>query len=279
MDMKETYMNLIKLQDILSEKFKIEEKMDELPMMLTTRIEVLNRVKKSYLKKHTQFKELEERIFEHQRLMGEISLRQTTLQDKAKNFKTQKEYESLDKELNYAKQKEEEYRFQLLQDQRVIDDLRGALEKDEESIQQQENEIRLEQDRINQEIESLKEKGREFVEEENRLMQDMDDDIKYKFARIVKNKDGIGIVAISTRETETKRKASDKTNVKNSIGFCTGCNFVLPPQFINNVRVNEKLQYCPNCSRILYFQDAIDEDVYSIEDGFKGDDDEFFNID
>lgn len=34
---------------------------------------------------------------------------------------------------------------------------------------------------------------------------------------------------------------------------CTACNFVLRPQFYNDVRTNEALLECENCGRILYY--------------------------
>ena len=36
-------------------------------------------------------------------------------------------------------------------------------------------------------------------------------------------------------------------------GFCTGCHVRLPPQAYNEVRTNEMLVTCENCSRILYY--------------------------
>jgi len=64
----------------------------------------------------------------------------------------------------------------------------------------------------------------------------LDEEIIYKFEKIVKKKDGIGIVSI-------------RKNV------CMGCNVILPPQFVNNVRTEATIIFCPNCSRILYYHD------------------------
>ena len=64
----------------------------------------------------------------------------------------------------------------------------------------------------------------------------MDEEVIYKFEKIVRKKEGLGIVSI-----------------KNSV--CMGCNMILPPQFVNDVRREEKIIFCPNCSRILYFYD------------------------
>jgi len=63
--------------------------------------------------------------------------------------------------------------------------------------------------------------------------------LKFKFERIVKNKDGIGIVTISK-------------------GHCNGCYLMLPNEFVNLVRKSEEVQYCPNCSRILYHDNSPD---------------------
>ena len=43
MDIKKNYENLIELQKILTNRFKLEEKTKELPKMLSSRTEVLNR--------------------------------------------------------------------------------------------------------------------------------------------------------------------------------------------------------------------------------------------
>lgn len=257
MEMNQTYQNLIELQQLLIERFKLEEKMKELPKMLATRKEVLNRLKKSYLMKHDQFKKLEQNIFSHQRMMGELSLQQKKLSEKVKIVTSQKEYEHLDNEIAMAKRKEEEYRFHLLQDQRVIEDLRNALEKDEMAIKQQEDEIQREEERIKNELLEIEKAQDDIKKKEEMLTSDLDDGIRYKFERIVRNKDGIGIVKV----------------IKN---FCTGCYLTIPLEFINKIRENESVQFCPNCSRILYYEES-GEDIFALDDEIEESDSDFFD--
>ena len=256
MDIKKNYENLIELQKILTKRFKLEEKMKELPKMLSTRTEVLNRLKKSYLSKHDQFKKLEENIFSHQRLMGEISLQQKKLTEKIKIVSTQREYETLDVEIINAKKKEEEYRFNLLQDQRVIEDLRSALEKDEISIKQQEEDIVKEEERIKAELQKINKELNGLLKKEEDLSTGMDENIKYKFERIVRNKDDVGIVSVSK-------------------GHCNGCYLTIPIEFINKIRESKEIQFCPNCSRILYYDESPDN-IFALEDGAVEDDSKFF---
>ena len=49
--MQEVFTKLRSLQDILSRKFEVERDMKEIPKILTTKIELMNRLKKSYVDK------------------------------------------------------------------------------------------------------------------------------------------------------------------------------------------------------------------------------------
>lgn len=42
-----------------------------------------------------------------------------------------------------------------------------------------------------------------------------------------------------------------------SHNVCTGCGLVLPVSLVQIVRTGEKLQQCPNCARILYYQNFL----------------------
>ena len=261
METKIIYDKLLAYQNILTEKFKFLEKKEELPKILSSKNEVLNKLKKSYLSKYNHFKKLEESIFTHQKMMGELTLHQKKLEERTKIVKGQREYEAVFKEIDGTKQKEDEYRFQLLQDQRVIDDLKHTLEKDEMSIKKQEDEINKEQERINAELNKIKSELDVLLKKEDEFVSDVDENLKYKFEKIVKNKDGVGIVSISK-------------------GHCNGCFLLLPAEFINQVRKGEDIHFCPNCSRILYFDES-DSDFFSVdyESEDESDDDYFDNKD
>lgn len=42
-------------------------------------------------------------------------------------------------------------------------------------------------------------------------------------------------------------------------GACTGCNMVVPPQTYNELIDGKKVIQCPNCKRILYYDDGVVE--------------------
>ena len=118
---------------------------------------------------------------------------------------------------------------------------------------------------LDSEIEGHKGRLAELESEEKQYEEGIDPDIIFKFERIIKSKQGKGIVAV-------------KGNV------CDGCHMILPAQFANEVHDGEKIVFCPYCSRILFYQELKEgEQEYSqIEDlgslaGFGDDDDEFYD--
>jgi len=42
-----------------------------------------------------------------------------------------------------------------------------------------------------------------------------------------------------------------------SNNVCTGCGLILPVSLVHAVRAGEKLQQCPNCARVLYYQNFL----------------------
>ncbi|MEM9424301.1 MAG: C4-type zinc ribbon domain-containing protein, partial [Spirochaetota bacterium] len=90
-------------------------------------------------------------------------------------------------------------------------------------------------------IEGLLEKKRGEIAvleaEEQKIIPNMDEEMLYKFDRILRNKGGKGIVPISQ-------------------GICSGCFMILPRQFMNDVRSSDDVHFCPYCSRILFYDEA-----------------------
>ena len=83
------------------------------------------------------------------------------------------------------------------------------------------------------------------------------DDIYAKFCRIVKNKSGLGITPIIQGQV------------------CSGCHMILPMQFVNDVRLGTNtIEYCPYCSRILYYKE--DEEAIDLTDFESEAGDDFF---
>jgi hypothetical protein len=234
--MEEVFEKLRTLQDILSQKFEIEKEIHEIPRALTTKTELLNRLKKSYIEKNNRHDDIKKKIRMLRTKLSEAEEQRETYEKQMDLIKTQREYEALDKEIKDAIEKEQQLRKEILKEEKELEELASALERDESMINQQEEELKKEHEKIKDESEQKKELLEKLNQEEQEITPGLDEEILFKFERIIKSKSGLGIVPI-------------KKNV------CTGCHMVLPEQFVNDVRLGKEILFCPYCSRILFYQE------------------------
>lgn len=247
MMMQEIFEKLRSLQDILSRKFEMQSEIEDIPKVLATKIELLNRLKKFYIEKTGEYKakikyinELRNKAIEAERLRESFEQQMDLIQ-------TQREYEALDKEIKDAGDKELDLRRDLQKEEELLEEMKVNLQKEEVMIQQQEEEVKAEQERIKGEIKEKEYQLKSLKKEEKKITPGVDEEILFKFERIIKSKSGLGIVPIEQ-------------------GVCTGCHMILTGQFVNDIRRGEGIMFCPNCSRILFYLEGEEESPGAIFD-------------
>ncbi|HAL18557.1 MAG TPA: hypothetical protein DCO86_02895, partial [Spirochaetaceae bacterium] len=134
------------------------------------------------------------------------------------------------------------------------------LEKKKETIRskvkEMEDEISEMEGRIEEELDALEKELSETIEARDKALEikkkasaKIDPNLLYKFERIIRNKGGLASVGLKS-------------------GICQGCHMQLPDQFVNVVRENKEIQFCPYCSRILVYEEG-KEDEEIIESNIK----------
>jgi len=244
--MQSTFEKLQQLQDILSKKFELEHEIHEIPRALAKKQELLNRLKKSYIESNEKFEATKAGLLNLKKELAEAESLREDSEKKMDVISTQREYEALEKEIKSATEKEQFFRREIQKEERTLEEMTEQLRKDEEMIAAEEDELKEENEKIQTESESKQVDLNQLIEEEKAIIPGMDEDILFKFERIIKNKSGLGIVPVN-----------------NSV--CTGCHMMLPGQFVNDVRAGEGILFCPYCSRILYFG-AQDEATDKVDD-------------
>ena len=251
MVMDEVFEKLRALQDILSEKIALERDIQDIPKLLTTQEELLARLKKAFIEKNAEFEAARERVTT---LKGQLIDAETSREKAEKamdTISTQREYEALDKEIRDASEKEQLYRKELQKEERVFAELDEQQKRDAALIEQQETELEEKRSGVEQEIATKNSDHAGLVEREKEITPGLDQDVLFKFERIIRSKLGLGIVAIKG-------------------GVCTGCHMILPSQFANLVRTGEDIIFCPYCSRILFYQEAEQGEQDFFDDGDAG---------
>ncbi len=241
--MHEVYDKLRALQETLSKKFELEKELRDIPKTLSTKQELLSRLKKSYIERNRQYEETRGKIGELKVHLQEAEAGREHYEEQMDLIKTQREYEALDKEIRDASEKEQFLRKELQREEKGLEEMSRALEREETMIKQQEEELTEEQEKIKTQSDDKHERLRELEAEESRITPELDDELLFKFERIIRSKEGQGIVPL--------RK-----------GVCTYCNMILPNQLVNDVRSGEDIHFCPYCSLVLFYQEDDEAAAY-----------------
>jgi predicted nucleic acid-binding Zn-ribbon protein len=160
---------------------------------------------------------------------------------------TQREFEALEKEISDADALEQSLLKQLHAKERQFNDLVAIKSSDEETLVALDAEVSAETSKIDA---ILKDKQAELTRLEETCKASIDEDITpqlyTKFASIVRNKEDNGIVPIHNN-------------------VCCGCHMVLPVQFVNDVRSMHDIEFCPYCSRILYYEEVEEVETQGLD--------------
>jgi predicted nucleic acid-binding Zn-ribbon protein len=237
------------LQDILSEKYELEEDIDSKPKILSSREELLTRNKKEFIIINTEHQEAKEKVNKLKQELQDAESARERGEKGMDGINTHREYEALDKEIKDATDREQKARKELQREDKNLAEIKDRLDQKEKSIQSQEDDLKRDKDSLAKEVKELQKKLAKLIEREQETNKTIDSDIIFKFERIIKSKRSRGIVAV-------------KGNV------CDGCHMILPAQFANKVRKGDEIVFCPYCSRILYYQElgSGEAEYFHVED-------------
>ncbi|MDR1748710.1 MAG: zinc ribbon domain-containing protein [Spirochaetaceae bacterium] len=249
MVMLEVFDKLKMLQDILAEKYSVEEEIASAPKLLSSQDELLARLKKGYIEKHDVYEKVRKTVGELKTALFEAESSREKAEKGMDNITTHREYEALDKEIKDATEQELVVRKELQKEEKHLAELDEDLRQEEQLIAQQETELNEGKQKLSEQTAVLTERLENLKYQEQDIIPGIDPEIIFKFERIIKSKQGVGIVPI-----------------KGSV--CDGCHMILPAQFANEVHTGEKIVFCPYCSRILYYLE-----VEGVETDFFHDDD------
>ncbi len=257
--MEEVFERLRQFQDILKERVEIEREIENIPKSLVAQEELLARVKKGYAEKTEQLQAVTARVVELRNELSEAEASRERAEKLMDTISTQREYEALNKEIRDATDKEHQVRKDLQKEERALAEIEESFKRDESMIQLQESEILEKKRKISEETAQKQTRVSELRASEKTATEGIDTEITFKFERIIRSKQGLGIVPVR--------------------GYvCSGCSMILPAQFVNEVRQGNRIIFCPYCSRVLHYQEAEESEgdlIADIESGSLADLDDF----
>lgn len=269
----EVFENLKSLQEILVQKYELEGKKSDAPKQLSNQEDLLAKTQKEFIEQKSNYDATQEKVTQLKAQLDEAVKSREEGEKGVANSTTHREYEALEKQITEAKNLEEQVRKDLQREEKDLAELNERLKNSEELIKFQESELNSSRESLNKELSSYDNKLAKLKVEEDKVTKNINmiyageenaelkaQEILFKFQRIIqRNSEGI-------------------VSVRN--GVCSGCHMILPANFANEVREGEDINFCPYCSRILYYEEVSEdqaEDYFDIgaAGSLAGLDDEF----
>jgi predicted nucleic acid-binding Zn-ribbon protein len=247
MVMQEVFEKLQSLQEVLSKKFEVQGEIADIPKVLATKTELLNRMKKGFVDKSQELRAKTQFVDELRKKSIEAEAAREKFESQMDQIQTQREYEALDKEIKDSGEREQDLRRDLQKEEQLLGEMKVGLEKEEAMIRKQEEEVQKEQAKIKEALHDREKQLKGLEKKEKAITPGLDEEILFKFERIIRSKLGLGIVPIDH-------------------GVCNGCHMILTAQFVNEVRKGEGIMFCPYCSRILFYQEESEGEL-EMEEG------------
>ncbi|MGD1816026.1 MAG: zinc ribbon domain-containing protein [Pleomorphochaeta sp.] len=250
---KEVFTKLEKLQESLKAKFNVEEAIKQLPHELKLKKAQLEKIRSDFEELDSTVQTIEKECKTLRFEYDNAVIAHENNQKQMEVISTQREFEALEKQISDSHILEQNLLKQLHAKEKSLTQLQEELEQKRIVLEEIEEEVKTEETKYDEIlVEKMKEKTA-LEEECNRIVEEYEisPDLFKKFSSIVKNKEGSGIVPVHDN-------------------VCEGCHMLLPIQFVNDVRSLENIEFCPYCSRVLYYEESefvSDIDSMEIEEG------------
>jgi predicted nucleic acid-binding Zn-ribbon protein len=153
--------------------------------------------------------------------------------DRLSTVKTNKEYQSLLKEIEDLTAMNSDFEDQMLECLEQIDLAESRLKENEKAVKM----FKAQVDHEIEKIEKEAEKGRGDLEKLQKDWQVIFDTVNPDFME---------------RFDQVRKQVGKYTIARVVQSVCEGCNMNIPPQMYNELQRCEKLMFCPHCQRIIY---------------------------
>jgi uncharacterized protein len=235
--MKEQIKVLVRLQHLDIETVRIKS--------------TLNDVSKKLEKLDSNLKEIEQTIEDQESVLNELKkqyrdyesevkmnlAKNKKILEKARAVKTNKEYQSLLKEIEDIKSKNSLIEDKMIECLDRMDETEAIIAKKKDEYLQFNDRLKGEKQSIEHEVEIDKKKLNE-LDLDRKTVSDLIDSQLFKKYLVIKEQHQGGLAVVPVKDA-----------------VCHGCNVNLPPQLYNELFRYNSLKFCPNCQRIIYLKE------------------------
>jgi uncharacterized protein len=200
---------------------KLEEEFKTICEVVETQREQMENLRKRRREKDTQLQ------------AGQQSLKRT--RERLFEVKTNKEYQSMLKEIEIFEGKNSRMEDEIISLLDELDRLEAGMKDKEEGLETRRRCYEEEKMRMEVELNSLAGEMDDCVRKSEELKKEIPAELLRKYEQIKGAGRGVAVVAVWKE-------------------VCDGCHMSIPPQLYNELQKTTALITCPNCNRIIYWE-------------------------
>ncbi len=233
--MKEQLLLLIELQECDSQLVKISDKKKLLPQKMEKLDESYRNFREEIEKSKRKFDELKARHAESENKIKKINEGITRTKERLLEVKNNKEYQAMLKENENAEAMRSDIETEIIALLDELEKIAVVVKKDQATMEAQRKSYEEEKRLIENDLNSIDADSVIWENKRNELIKKVSADLLSRYEKIKKRGNGVGVISVWK-------------------SVCNGCHMNIPPQLYNELQRSAELISCPNCHRIMYFQ-------------------------
>ena len=226
---------LVQLQDKDFRIAEIVEKQKNLPSIIASVRAILDKAQQELSEASDSFDFATKERKTLESSLKDAETKVTKLKEKIPEIKTNKEYHALLKEIDSAVHEKSDIEEKILILFEKLDELKVKRSEKENVVKVEEKVFNSEKEIIEKDYDQLAEVLKELESQKDSIVSNMDPKLLSEYNRLLGDKKGLAVVSVKNEH-------------------CLGCHMRIPPQVFTEIKKNEKISYCLNCKRILYWK-------------------------
>jgi len=226
---------LVTLQEYDNKITEIKSRQKNLPDLIEAASIPLKRAMEEHAKTADELERVNKERRELEQALQDIENTIRKLKSKSLEIKTNKEYQAILKEIALAENEKSEIEEKILLLFDRIDDLKSQMLEKERYKKEKEAEFNKEKKKVEDELDQLAENLKECERQKALLIPKVETGLFEKYTKLMASRRNLAVVPVENE-------------------YCLGCHMRIPPQMFAELKKNDKITYCLNCHRILYWR-------------------------
>lgn len=233
--MNEQLQLLIELQECDSQMAKILGRKKLLPQKMAGLDESFRVFREEIEENKRKFDDVKARHMEYENKIKRINEGMIRTKERMLEVKNNKEYQAMLKENEAAEMLRSDVETEVICMLDELERLSVLVKADQVTMAEQRKKYGEEKSLLETHLNSIDNDREELEKKRVGLKQKILPDLLVRYEKIKKNNNGIGVISAWK-------------------SVCNGCHMNIPPQLYNELQRTTDLIACPNCHRIIYFQ-------------------------